>query len=96
MVESSRFILVKVTEHHGELLESILGHSALVPGLYLLLQVVSDPHTQLVELVPLLGQPQRAVLSVPVVQDQLLLQDGSEVLNLAEVSGTTSNFMSLK
>ena len=36
-----------------------------VPHLYLLLEVVPDPHAQLVELVPLLGQAHRAVLRVP-------------------------------
>merc|ERR1712115_678641 len=96
MIQFAGLVLVKVPEHHGELLQSILRHSALVPGLDLLLQVVPDPHAQLVELVPLLSQPHRAVLGVAVVQDQLLLQDGSEVLNLAEVGGTSSYLMSLK
>ena len=88
-------ILVEVTEHHGELLEGILGHSALVSGLDLLLQVVTDPHAKLVELIPLLGQANSRVLRVPVVQDQLLLQDRSKVLDLAKVGGTSSYLVSL-
>ena len=96
MVKASSLVLVKVPEHHGELLESVLGDSALVPGLDLLLQVVPDPHAELVQLVPLLGQAHGRVLRVPVVQDQLLLQDRSQVLDLAEISGTSSNFVSLK
>ena len=96
VVQLASLVLVEVTEHHGELLQGVLCYSALVPGLDLLLQVVPDPHAQLVELVPLLSQPHRAVLGVAVVQDQLLLQDGSEVLNLAEVGGTSSYLMSLK
>ena len=95
MVKASSLVLVKVPEHHGELLESVLGDSALVPGLDLLLEVVTDPHAELVELVPLLGQPHRAVLGVTVVQDQLLLQDRSKVLDLAKVGGTSSYLVSL-
>lgn len=45
-----------------------------VPGLYLLLEVMLHAHGQLVELVPLLGKSHRAVLGVAVVQDQVLLQ----------------------
>ena len=95
MVQLAGLVLVKMSKHHGELLESILGHSTLVPGLYLLLQVVSNAHAQLVELVPLLSQAHSGVFSVSVVQDQLLLQNLTQVLNLAEISGLTSNFMSL-
>merc|ERR1719436_1176160 len=95
MIQFAGLVLVKVPEHHGELLESVLGDSALVPGLDLLLEVVPDPHAELVELIPLLGQPHGAVLRVAVVQDQLLLQDGSQVLDLAEISGTASYLMSL-
>lgn len=51
--------------------ESIL--TRVVPGLYLLFEVVLHAHGQLVELIPLLRQPHRAVLRVPVVQDQVLL-----------------------
>ena len=54
-----------------------------------------DPHAELVELVPLLGKPHRAVLGVTVVQDQLLLQDRSKVLDLAKVGGTSSYLVSL-
>ena len=72
-------------EHHGELLERVLRHARLVPGLYLLLQVVLHPHPQLVQLVPLLGQPHRRVLRVPVVHDEVLLQDGTQLFNLLEV-----------
>ena len=96
VVQLASLVLVEVTEHHAELLQSVLGDSALVPGLDLLLQVVSDPHAQLVQLIPLLRQTHGGVLRVPVVQDQLLLKDSSKVLNLAEISGTSSNFMSLK
>lgn len=55
----------------------------MVPGLYLLLQVVLHPHGQLVELVPLLRQPHRAVLRVAVVEDQVLLEGGACALNKA-------------
>ena len=82
-------------EHHGELLQGLFRHACMFLGLYLLLQVVPYPHAQLVELVPLLGQAHGAVLRVAVVQDQLLLQYGSQVLYLAQVSGTASYLMSL-
>ena len=46
-------------------------------------QVVTDPHGQLVELVPLLSQANGGVLRVPIVEDQLFLQDSSKILILA-------------
>ena len=73
---------MKVKEHHGKLLERILGNAIMVSGLDRLLQVVTDPHRQLVELVPLLSQANGGVLCLPVVEDQLLLQDSSKILNL--------------
>ena len=66
---------VKVTEHHGKLLERILGNA--IFGVDLLLQVVTDPHRQLVELVPLLSN---ANGGVPIVEDQLVLQDSSSIM----------------
>ena len=114
VVQTSGLVLVEMTEHHGELLEGVLRHSALVPGLYLLLQVVPDPHAQLIELIILLGQANSGVLRVPkeyghsrtgmkgtttiipVIQDKLLLENSTEVLNLSQVTGTAGNFMSLK
>ncbi len=33
MVEAARLVLVKVAEHHAELLQSVLGHSGLVSSL---------------------------------------------------------------
>ena len=66
---------MKVTEHHGKLLERILGNA--IFGADLLLQVVTDPHRQLVELVPLLSN---ANGGVPIVEDQLVLQDSSSIM----------------
>ena len=64
VVESARLVLVEVSEHHGELLEGVLGHSGLVASLDLLLQVVLDAHAELVQLIPLLGKADSRVLSV--------------------------------
>lgn len=55
MVEAAGAFLVEVFEHHGELLEGVLAHSGVIPGLYLLFQVMLHTHGQLVQLVPLLG-----------------------------------------
>ena len=52
------------------------------PSAILLLQVVKDPHGQLVELVPWLSQANGGVLRVPIVEDQLFHQDSSKILNL--------------
>ena len=49
----------------------------------LLLQVVTNPHGQLVELFPLLSQTNGGVLRVHIVEDYLFLQDSSIILNLA-------------
>ena len=68
---------MKVTEHHEKLLERILGNAIMVSGVDLLLQVVPDPHRQLVELVPLLSN---ANSGVPIVGDQLVLQDSSSIM----------------
>ena len=68
---------MKVTEHHGKLLERILGNAIMVSGVDLLLQVVPDPHRQLVGLVPLLSN---ASSGVPIVGDQLVLQDSSSIM----------------
>jgi hypothetical protein len=46
----------------------------MVPGLNLLLQVMLHAHGQLVQLIPLLRQPHRAVLRVAVVQDEVFLE----------------------
>lgn len=54
----------------------------MVPGLYLLLEVVLHAHGELVELVPLLRQTHRAVLRVAVVQDQVFLQSGAYTLQI--------------
>ena len=33
---------------------------------------------------------------IPVIQDKLLLENSTEILNLSQVTGTAGNFMSLK
>ena len=72
-----------MTEHHGKLLEGILGNVTLVSGLDLLLQVVTNPHGHGNQLVSLLSQANGGVLRVPIVEDQLFLQDSSKILILA-------------
>lgn len=72
-------------KHHGELLKRILTHTRLVPSLDLLLKVMLHPHTQLVKLIPRLGQPYSTVLSVPVVQDKVLFEYRSEVFDFFQV-----------
>jgi len=66
MAQFSRFVLVKMPEHHGELLELIFSDTRLVSGLDLLLKIVSDTHAQLVKLIPLLSQSNSRMLSVSV------------------------------
>jgi len=78
---------VKVKEHHGKLLERILGNAIMVSGLDRLLQVVTDPHRQLVELVPLLSN---ANGGVPIVEDQLVLQDSSSIMRRSVARPETS------
>ena len=78
---------MKVTEHHGKLLERILGNAIMVSGLDRLLQVVTDPHGQLVELVPLLS---KANGGVPIIEDQLVLQDSSSIIRRSVARPETS------
>ena len=56
MVQATNLVLVKVPEHHGELLQCIFRDTRLVSGLNLLLQIVLDSKTQLVKLIILLGK----------------------------------------
>ena len=91
LILNTYLILVEMPEHHAELLQRVLADSRLVSGLNLLLQIVLDSHAQLVELIPLLGQPHRRVLRVPVVQDELLFQDCSEVFDLLQVRATAGD-----
>ena len=79
-IQLASFIHVKVTEHHGKLLEGILGNVTLVSGLDLLLQVVTNPHGHGNQLVSLLSQANGGVLRAPIVEDQLFLQDSSKIL----------------
>ena len=51
-------------EHHGEFLEGVLADTRLVAGLDLLFQVVLHAHSQLVELIPLLGKSHRALCNI--------------------------------
>lgn len=63
-----------------------------VPGLDLLLQVMLHAHGQLVELVPLLGEPHCAVLRVAVVQDKVLLQSRSYKTDRFSVKNIKNQF----
>ena len=73
-------------EHHAELSQCILAHTRLVAGLYLLFQIVLHTHSELVELIPLLGEPDSRVLRVPVVEDESLLQGRAQVLYALELA----------
>ena len=85
VVEAAALLAIEVLEHHGELAQRLLGHARLIARLYLLLQVVNHAHAELVELVPRLGETQRAVLGVFVVEDEALLEQRAELLDAAEL-----------
>ena len=95
MTQSTCLVLVKVPEHHRELLESIFRHSRLVSSLNLLFKIVLDPHAKLVKLIPLLSKANSGVLSVPVVQDQVFFQKSTQVFNLFQVRSKGSHLMCL-
>lgn len=69
--------------------------ACVIPGLYLLLQVVLHPHAQLVQLIPLLRQAYRAVLRVLVVQDQGLLHGRTQILNLLQLAAHSTDLLVL-
>lgn len=48
VIQTTSFFLIEMLEHHAELAQRLLGDSRLVPGLYLLFQIVLHTHTQLV------------------------------------------------
>ena len=61
-----------------------LSLSANLLGLDLLFHAVLHSQSQLAELVPLLSQADRCVLCVTVVQYEVLLQQGPQLLNLPQ------------
>ena len=63
--------VLNLLEHHGELSKRILRDSTAVSRFNLLLQIVLHPHTQLIQLVPLLSQAHCAMLCVPVHKEKV-------------------------
>lgn len=66
-----------------------------IPGLYLLFQVVLHPHSQLVQLVPLLGQAHCAMLCILIVQDQCLFHSCTQVLDLLQLAAHGTDLLVL-